>query len=184
MTDFSIEKLANVFRQEKTSRGLVELPDQFYREVAKHVSRLTFELKHGDAIRRDLLQEELKNIIYMVQEIHLARVFKALDTITRRRLPSPALEQERYAFSEIRQVLEKLQADVVHPAMAGKVEVEPPHERTGTPLLMLAEIPEKIVGADMKTYGPFSKGEVVTLPELNAESMVRHGVARKISIKV
>lgn len=184
MADFSIDELVDVFRQEKTSRDLTELPEEFYRDVAKYISRVTFELKRGDAVRRDLLQEELRNVVYMVQEIHLTRALKALDIIARGRLPSPVLEQERYAFSEMRQVLEKLQAGLIHPVIAGKVEVEPPHERTRIPLLMLADINEKIVGVDMRNYGPFFKGEMVTIPEQNAEAMIKHGVARKISVKV
>lgn len=184
MIDFSLDKLVNVFREEKTSKELVELSEEFYQDVAKYISRLTFELKRGDVVRRELLQEELRNVVYMVQEIHLARVFKALDKIARGRLPSPVLERERYAFSEMRQILEKLQAEIVYPAITGKVAVAPPHERTRILLLMLADIHEKIVGVDMRNYGPFSKGEVVTLPEPNAEAMIKHGVARKIGAKV
>lgn len=184
MTGFSLEELFGVFRQEKASRGLTELPEEFYKDVAKYISRLTFEIKHGDPIRRDLLQEELENVVYMVQEIHLTRVLKALDVIARGRLPSPALEQERYAFSEMRHVLDRLQAEVVSPAVAGEVEVEPPHERTHVPMIMLADIPERIVGVDMRNYGPFYRGEVVTLPEKNAEAMIKHGVARRIAVRV
>ena len=34
-----------------------------------------------------------------------------------------------------------------------------------------------IVGADMKTYGPFEKGEIAELPKPNAEALVKRGVA-------
>jgi hypothetical protein len=40
----------------------------------------------------------------------------------------------------------------------------------------LKEIPA-IVGADMKTYGPFDKGEIAEIPRLNAEALVKQEVA-------
>lgn len=184
MTDFSVNDLVNAYREEKISRELIELPEDFYQSVAKYISRLIFELKHGDSLRQELLQEELRNVVYMVQEIHLARVFKAIDRIAHGRLPSPLLERERYAFSEARQSLEKLQAELIQPAISGKVAVAAPLERTNVILMMLADVSEKIVGIDMRNYGPFTKGEVVSLPEPNAEMMIRHGVARKIEVKV
>lgn len=183
MRDFSLEELANVYREEKTSRELVELQEEFYPSVAKYISRLIFELKHADPLERELLQEELRNIVYMVQEIHFARVFKTIDKIAHGRLPSPLLERERYAFSEVRQSLEKLQTDLVYPAITGRVAVPAPHERTSILLLLLTDVAEKIVGADMRSYGPFAKGEVASLPAPNAEMLVRHGVARKIGVR-
>lgn len=184
MFNFSLDDLTNFYRAEKTSRELVELPDDFYLSVAKLISRLSLELKRGDPIRRDLLKEELRSVVHMVQEIHLARVLKAIDRVVHGSIPSPVLERERYAFSEVRQSLEKLQAELVIPAITGKVAVAAPIERTRVLLIMLADIPEKIVGADMRNYGPFIKGEVVSLPQSNADMMVKHGIAREIKARV
>ncbi len=183
MTDFSLDELVKIHKDEKTSRDLVELPDDFYRSIAKYISQLNFELKQSDTLRQELLQEELRNVVLMVQEIHLTRVFKALNKITQDHLPAPLIERERYAFSEIRQSLEKLQADLVYPAITGKVEVPAPLDLTNVLLVMLTDISEKIIGADMRNYGPFAKGEIVSLPAQNAEIMTRHGVARKIVVK-
>ena len=184
MTDFSLDELVKIHKDEKTSRDLVELPEDFYQRVAKYISQLTFELKHGDALRQELLQEELRNVAQMVQEIHLARVFKAVDKITRGDLPAQLIERERYTFSEIRQSLEKLQANLVYPAIAGKVAVPAPPDLTNVLLMMLTDFPEKIIGVDMRNYGPFAKGEIASLPAQNAEIMTRHGVARKMVVKL
>jgi DNA replication initiation complex subunit (GINS family) len=184
MTDFSLDELVKIHRDEKTSRELVELPEDFYQRIASYVSQLASELKHGDALRQELLQEELRNIVLMVQEIHLARVFKAMDKMTRGHLPAQSIERERYAFSEIRQSLEKLQADLVYPAISGKVAVQAPLDLTNVLLMMLTDVQEKIIGVDMRNYGPFAKGEIASLPAQNAEIMVRHGAARKIAVKL
>lgn len=173
-----------IHRSEKTSRDLVELPEDFYQEIAKYISQLNLELKHGDALRQELLQEELRNIVLLVQETHLARVLKAMNKITRNHLLAQLIERERYAFSEIRQSLEKLQADLVQPAITGKVAVPTPLELTNVLLIILTDIPEKIIGADMRNYGPFIKGEIASIPAQNAELMIRHGAARKVAVKL
>lgn len=183
MTDFSLEELVKIHMDEKTSRDLVELPENFYPDIARHVSQLNFELKRADGLGHELLREELRNVVLMVQEIHLARVLKAVDKTVHDRLPASLLERERYAFSEIRQSLERLQADMVQPAISGKVAVPAPPELTNVLLIMLTDIPEKILGDDARSYGPFVKGEITSLPARNAEMMVGHGAARKIAVK-
>lgn len=184
MFGFTLDDLVNIYRAEKTSQDLVELPDNFYLSVAKLTSRLVLELKHGDPLRRDLLREELRNVIYMVQDIHLARVFKAVDKVIRGDIPAPMLDRERYAFSEVRQILEKLRNELLTPAITGKVSVTAPIERTKTLLIILIDLPEKIIGADMRNYGPFIKGNIVNIPQLSAEMMVKHGMAREIKARV
>lgn len=184
MIDFSLDELVRIYKEEKTSRELVEIQEDFYQSVARHVSQLAFEMKHADSIKRDLLQEELRSVVFMVQEIYLARVLKAMNKTTQGHPPAPLIERERYAFGEIRQTLEKLQADLVQPALTGKVEVAAPPNITNVLLMMLADFHEKIVGTDMRSYGPFVKGEIASLPAPNVEMMARHGLARKITVKV
>ncbi len=181
---FSLEGLVRIYKEEKISMELVEISDDLHQMVAKHVSQLTHELKHADSFRKELLQEELRNVVFMVQEIHFARVSKTLSITTQSRLPDQLIERERCAFREIRQILEELQADLVRPAVSGKAEVSAPPNITNVLLLVLTDVPEKIIGIDMRSYGPFTEGEVVNIPEPNAEMMARHGLARKITVKV
>ena len=183
MAEFSYENVKQAWLAEKTSRELVEIPEEFYQNVARYVAQLNLELKHSEPLRGELLQEELRNVFRMIQEIHLSRVFKAIDEIARGGPPAPLLERERYAFSEIRQSLEKLHAELVSPTMAGRAELAAPREITNVLLIVQAEIPP-IVGDDLRQYGPFKRGEITSLPKRSAELMVKHGLARKIEVKV
>lgn len=184
MIDFSLDELAKLYKEEKISRDLAEIPDDFYQIVGRYISQLNFELKRSDSLRREFLQEELRSVLLMVQEIHLTRVFKAMSKTVQGQMPNPLIERERYAFSEIRQSLERLQADLVQSAVSGKVEVAAPQNITNALIIMLADFQEKIVGADMRSYGPFLKGEIASLPAPNADMIARHGIARKIAVKV
>lgn len=183
MKDFSLEELVKLYRDEINSLEMVDLPDDFYQNIARHISQLNFEIKRGDGLRQELLKEELRNVALMVQKIHLTRVIKAIDRVTQDRLPGQLIERERYAFSEIRQSIEKLQADLVQPAISGEVDVPVPPELTNVLLMMLVDVPE-IPGVDMRSYGPFVKGEIASIPAKNADLMVRHGAARKVAVKL
>ncbi len=183
MINFSLDELAKIYRQEKVSRELAEIPDDFYQSVGKYISELNFEMKRSDSLRKELLQEELRSIVFMVQEIHFARVFKAMSRTLQGQTPTPLIERERDVFSEVRQSLERLQADLVQPAVSGKVEVSAPQNITNVMVILQSDL-DKIIGADMRSYGPFLRGEVASLPGSNADMIVRHGLARKITVKV
>ena len=183
MAEFSYEDVKQVWLSEKTSRELVEIPEEFYQNAAKYAAQLNLEIKHSESLRKELLQEELRDVFRMIQEIHLSRVFKVIDEIAQGRLPAPLLERERYTFSEIRQSLEKLYAELVSSTMSGEAELVAPREITNVLLIMQAEVPP-IVGDNLRQYGPFKRGEIVSLPRRSAELMVKHGLARKIEVKV
>jgi DNA replication initiation complex subunit (GINS family) len=46
----------------------------------------------------------------------------------------------------------------------------------------LQDIPE-IVGVDMKSYGPFKKEDVASLPIPNAQALVKQGAVREIEVR-
>ena len=184
MIDFSLDELVRVYREEKTSKELVELPDDFYQIVGRYVSQMGLELRRSNALRKELLEEELRSVVLMVQEVYFTRVFKAMGKVAHSQQAAPLLERERDALSEIRQSLEKLRMDLIQPVVSGKVEVAVPQDITHGLMLMLVEFRDKIVGADMRSYGPFAAGEIASLPSPNSDMLIRHGLARKITVKV
>jgi DNA replication initiation complex subunit (GINS family) len=56
-------------------------------------------------------------------------------------------------------------------------KARPPHNRVA--LRFLKAIPA-VVGADMKTYGPFLAEDVASLPVENAKVLVKRGLAEAI----
>ncbi|MEW6593050.1 MAG: hypothetical protein AB1305_05185 [Candidatus Hadarchaeota archaeon] len=183
MVDFSFDEILSAYRKELSSPGMAELPDGFYQDVGRLVSRLLMDMKAGDELKKELLQEEMNNIVFFVKEIHDARVTKSMEKLAWGEAPALDLEGEQQAFSNIREQLEKLEAELVFPALSGKVEVPLPAQRTRAALIIVSNLNEKIMGSDLRSYGPFSKGEIVNIPEPNAELMVRRGYARRIRIK-
>jgi DNA replication initiation complex subunit (GINS family) len=182
MAEFTFEDIKDVLIEEKSTRGLVDLPGEFYSNVGRYVAELSREADRGEAIRRDILKEELRHVLQMVQEIHTLRVTKTLNELAKGVLPASLLDKERNTFNEIRQTLEKLRVELVVSAMAGEAAVVAPKEITNVALIFSADVPQ-IVAEDMKSYGPFKVGEVGFLPGPRAEFLVKHGLARKIEVK-
>jgi DNA replication initiation complex subunit (GINS family) len=179
--DLTLEELADIRRRELTSPEPLELPEGFYQEVAKLISRLR-EARRAEGLQRELAEEGLRRALFLVDEIHSARILKAMERVASGETPVPALERERTAFLEVRQSLERLRSELVAPALSGKTAVPVPAERTKTPVMFLVDLGERILGADQRYYGPFRKGEVVNLPNPNAEFLVKHDYARRIKV--
>lgn len=177
----ALEKIKDAWMKEKTSRGLVELPEDFYKEVARHVAELKREFMTAGDLQREMLEGELGNVLRMVQEIHVARVLKSMDEVIKEKLPSSALERERHAFGEVREVLRGLHRDLVAPAVEGKVAIAAPPEISNLAVIFLTDVPQ-IVGNDLRAYGPFKGGEVASIPKRSAELLVKRNRARVIEV--
>jgi DNA replication factor GINS len=182
MVGFSFEDAKRVWIGEKTSRDITDLHADFYPNVARHVAELNIELKRSEHLRRELLREELRNVLQMVQEIHLLRVLKAMDQMGRGRSPGSSLDGEHRAFDGIKQILDKLYTEQIKPAISGQATIVVPREKTNEALIFLTDIPQ-IIGDDIKQYGPFKRGEVAFLPKRSAELLIKKGTAQKFEVK-
>jgi len=182
MAGFSFEDIKQAWVAEKISRNLTDLSADFYQNVARYVAELNLELKRGDQLRQELLREELRNVLQMVQEIHLLRVLKAMDEIAGGHLPSSPIEGERRTFDGIRQILDRLHAELIRPAVSGEAAVAARREITNEAVIFFTDIPQ-IIGDDLKQYGPFRSGEAAFLPKRSAELLIKKGTARKFEVK-
>jgi DNA replication initiation complex subunit (GINS family) len=53
-----------------------------------------------------------------------------------------------------------------------------------TELLIINEKIPRIVAEDLKFYGPFSKGDVASLPKRTAEILVNKGLAKRVQMNI
>jgi DNA replication initiation complex subunit (GINS family) len=65
------------------------------------------------------------------------------------------------------------------PAQIAKTETKPAHKRLT--LRFVKSIPA-IMGADMKSYGPFNAEDVAALPALNAQILIKQGLAVLVEV--
>jgi DNA replication factor GINS len=57
------------------------------------------------------------------------------------------------------------------------------HQHKRAVLRFLKDVPA-IIGADMKTYGPFKVEDVASLPVENAKVSVKQGLAEKVEVRI
>jgi hypothetical protein len=173
------EELERVWLEEKTSRGLSSLPPQFYSRVLGYLSRLRAELGASEGLRRELVEEELREAAKLLGELFTLRALKAMRLSLRGEVPPSQDEGEARFFSRLGEVLGEARRELLE---AGPEEASLPVEFRHELLLVLGKVP-RIVGEDLRYYGPFEEGEIVHLPRKTAELLVIHRLAKKLHPK-
>ena len=180
-------ELYEAWRKEKENAELQLIPKDFYNKLAEYVRKIRAESRMLDekTTKARLLISESKNVQKMVKELALLRhektVKKALIGET---IPTEGLAQiEEELVKDISASFESFQTllkDIIG-GRAPKLESrEKPKKRV---LRFTKEIPA-IIGADMKTYGPFKPEDVASLPQENAKILVKQGVAVEVETKL
>jgi DNA replication factor GINS len=195
-------ELYAAWRREIEERSLGGLPPDFYARIADYLRHINEENKVLDkkSIKVNLLDHEAQNVKRMLEELLWARYRKLVKTITQsKKLPSDLLTVEEtkmcesfVVFADAYQRFAKdiLQGQVVKVAVAAadsrtdlkieyKVETLVSHKRVA--LRFIKNIPT-IIGADMKTYGPFVAEDVASLPVENAKMLVKQGLAVSVEV--
>jgi DNA replication factor GINS len=195
-------ELYAAWRREIEERSLGGLPPDFYARIADYLRHINEENKVLDkkSVKVNLLDHEAHNVKRMLEELLWARYRKLVKTITQsKKLPSDLLTVEEakmcesfVAFADAYQRFAKdiLQGQIVKVAVAAadsradlKIEskVEPLVSHKRVALRFVKSIPT-IIGADMKTYGPFVAEDVASLPVENAKMLVKQGLAVSIEV--
>ena len=179
------DELSTVWRFEIENTALGSLPPDFYSRIADYVRRIKEENRMLDkkTVKAGLLEHELERVKHMVRELVWARHKKLISLITEnQKIPSDLLAIEEaklcevfLSFTEAYQKFAKklLQGQVL------KVGVEKTHKRVA--LRFLKTIPT-VIGADMKTYGPFMVEDVASVPLENAKILIKRGLAEVVEV--
>src|SRR3972149_4892267 len=179
------DELYIAWQREIESAALGHLPPDFYARIADYVRRIKEESRMLDrkTVKASLLEHELQNVKHMLQELIWARYEKLVKMFSEsQKVPSDLLAVEEakmcagfLPFTEAYQRFAKglLQGQVF------KVDVEKAHKRVA--LRFVKAIPA-VIGADMKSYGPFMVEDVASLPVENAKILVKQGLAEVVEV--
>jgi DNA replication initiation complex subunit (GINS family) len=88
-------------------------------------------------------------------------------------VPENMTDEERKLFERVVECLNAFQKE-----REGRME----KKEENLALVAILEPVHKFVGINMKHYGPFSKGDIATLPEPNADLLIKKGLAEKIEM--
>lgn len=189
-------ELYAAWQREINDPTLGGLPIDFYAKIAEYLRRIKEEDKVLDkkSVKMNLLDHESLNVERMLEELLGARYRKIIKTVTKsQKLPSELLTVEEAkmceTFADFAKAYQKfadnlMQGQIAESAkVATKVEanaeVTLTHKRST--IRFLKNIPA-IMGADMKSYGPFVAEDVASLPPQNAQILVKQGLAVLVEV--
>ncbi len=166
LTDETIRK---IFDEERNSPGLTNLPDDFFEQLREYLEKKRKMTRdETDQWAMEAVKRRLDTIFARRERKILNAAHGFIDSAV---IPENMTNEERAFFERIVACVNGYRKD-----REGKLEKQ---EEKLALVTLLGEIP-RFVGINMKGYGPFNKGDVATLPELNAELLVKKGLAEKI----
>ncbi|MFA5363782.1 MAG: hypothetical protein WC325_01200 [Candidatus Bathyarchaeia archaeon] len=179
-------ELYELWKTEKEITGIQRLPNSFYSKIADYVQKLKEENRMLDkkTTKSKLMDTEFRYVKLMVCEILEIRFKKLREkALSRENVARDVLtEEEAKMFDSVLPLTENYQAfckDILRGHLSA---VKKDVKRMMTVLRFVQEIPA-LVGADMKTYGPFGPEDIATLPPENARLLVKQGVAVEVDAK-
>ena len=189
-------ELYAAWQREINDSSLGGLPHDFYVKIAQYIKRIKKEdiVLDKKSIKMNLLLHEAQNVERMLKELLEARYRKIIKKITKnQKLPTELLTFEETKICETYAAFSKAYQDFAENLIQGQIaestklaaEVEAKPEVTQTykrsTVRFLKSIPA-IMGADMKSYGPFVAEDVASLPFQNAKILVKQGLAVLIEV--
>lgn len=183
------DELYAAWRFEVENAELGGLPSDFYARAADYLRKIKKENKMLDkkTVRTSLLEHELERVKYMLHELVWARYKKLVASITEsQEIPSDLLAVEEESMSAVflsfaesyEKFAEKLLSGHVL-SQASNTSEKKNHKRIV--VRFIKNIPA-IIGADMKTYGPFMVEDVASVPVKNAKILVKQGLAEEVEV--
>lgn len=178
-------ELYAAWRREIEEPSLGNLPPDFYARIADYLKHIAAENKSLDnkSVKVSLLEHESQNVRRMLEELIWARYDKLIKTIAQsQKLPSEQLPVEEAKMYEIfisfSDAYQKFAKNILQ-GQSEQAVVQAGHKRLA--LRFSKDIPA-IIGADMKTYGPFKVEDVASLPVENAKILIKQGLAVLVEV--
>lgn len=194
------DQLFAAWRREIEEASLGGLPPDFYGKIAEYMRRIKEDNELDQkTIKTNLLEHEAQNVELMLTEILELRYKKIIKIITKnQKIPLELLtvEEGKMAgkFATFSAEYQKFKEDLKQGQLATpspiKVTIETDNKLTATQtaptqkrltIRFTKNIPA-IMGADMKSYGPFNAEDVASLPTLNAQILVKQGLAVLVEV--
>ena len=190
-------ELYSAWQREIDDPTLGGLPLDFYTKISQYLKHIKEEDKVLDkkSVKTSLLEHESVNVERMLKELLGLRYRKIIKTATKtQKLPTELLTVEEARMCETFADFTKSYHKFTDDLMQGQLNVEPikvvvkietnaaapqPHKRST--IRFLKNIPA-IMGADMKSYGPFIAEDVASLPPQNAQILVKQGLAVLVEV--
>jgi len=181
------DEVYDAWKREEENADLQPLPKDFYTRLAAYVKRIREESRMLDenTAKAKLIKHELRNTHRLVESLVKLRHKKIFDaTVSGQTIASETLpveeEKLRQRMVPVAEFCQEFLKDI---RMGRLTQSESMRETPRRVLVRFLKDTPAIIGADMKTYGPFKPEDIGTVPAENAKVLVKQGIAAKIDYK-
>lgn len=181
-------ELFDAWRFEVENDELGRLSPDFYERVAAYVRKIKEDSRLLDkkGLKARLIEREMTQVQRMLDELVKVRFRKLVSLLAEsQKMPSDVLVAEETGLCQGFISLVEAYHSFARKLLQGQVS-EVAVARSHKPnkritLRFMKNIPA-VIGADMKTYGPFLAEDVGSLPVENAKILVKRGLAEVVEI--
>ena len=180
------DELFATWRFEVENDKLGRLSPNFYARVADYVQRIKEERRMLDkkSLNTGLLEREMEHVQRMVSELVWTRYRKLVRVLTEsQKAPEDLLAAEETelcaSFLSFVEAYRKFAKKLLQGHVSEIAVAKAPKTHKRVALRFLKSIPA-VVGADMKTYGPFMAEDVGSMPIENARLLIKRGLAEAV----
>lgn len=177
----------DAWKKERESVELQPLVKDFYVLLAGYVKKIREESRMLDekTAKARLIKRELQNARRLVRALVQLRLEKIFQATTQGKTISAEVltaEEEKLCgeMLPLAGSFQEFLKGILH-GRAPRVDVA--RERSRRVLVRFLKDTPAIIGADMKTYGPFKAEDAGTVPVENADVLVKQGLAAKIELE-
>lgn len=168
----TFELIRRIQREEQRVPKLTKLPTGFYNNVKSYLEKKRSVSNRKVAIEAKSAERLVKDIFNRRER----KVFNLSIIAARTNIPPENLtEEEQVFFDQILSVLKSRRENILSSLL-----MKSPEEKTD--LIVFKEDVPAFVGADMKNYGPFKKGNIAKLPDENKKILLEQNVAEEFKI--
>ena len=179
------DELYRAWKSETEKTELEKLSADFYPKIADYMTKLREEGRMLDkrTMKTNLIKKESQNSRAMIERLIQTRYRKILAKMARgediaQDIMTPEERQIYSKASPFSEVVRSFAKEIIR-GQTLKTKIETEHRRTT--LRFLKEVPA-IIGADIKTYGPFKVEDVASIPAENSRILMKQSLAEKLEI--
>lgn len=181
------DELYVAWRFEIENTALGGLPSDFYIRIAAYLRTIAKETRMIDkkTVKSKLLKRELTRVKCMLKELIWMRYKKLVSLVSEsKEIPSGLLTNEEESlcmtFVSFAESYQKFADKLLRGKVSNKILNAPPKKVRKRVVLRFIKTVPKVIGADMKTYGPFMVEDVASVPIENAKILIKQGLAEKV----
>jgi len=163
------EAIRKVVEEERSSNKLTKLPEDFFEQVKTYIDLKEKASKSKDDVWELSAAKRLISELLEKREEKLASL--AVHSVRAGINPGSLTFEEQKLFDQMVSAVKEFQKSK-QSVLEGK-----PEKRDA--VAILKDIPE-FVGPDMKNYGPYKEGDIVTIPKESAALLIEAGTAKKL----